>query len=76
MFPPPPTLSNPVRCSSLFQLHFPVNTVNGFRSACIAGLVASFPGSSAPEREIELLHTEIHIRVLGEPGNKATGLDL
>ena len=33
-------------------------------------LLASFPGSSAPECKIELVHV-IHIHVLGEPGNEA-----
>ena len=34
-------------------------------------ILASFPGSSAPERDIEVVHACI-IRVPGEPGNEAT----
>ena len=33
--------------------------------------LASFPGSSAPEREIEVVHA-CTIRVPGEPGNEAS----
>ena len=33
--------------------------------------VASFPGSSAPERDIEVVHAESIFRVPGEPGNEA-----
>ena len=72
MFPPPLALS---KSCTLFQLHFPVNMVNGFRSACIAGLVASFPGSSTPEYEIELLHAERYIFVFwGSLGTRLLAL--
>ena len=37
-----------------------------------SGGLASFPGSHAPEREIEVVHA-IYIRVPGEPGNEASG---
>ena len=36
-------------------------------AACAYVYVASFPGSHAPEREIEV----VYIRVPGEPGNEA-----
>ena len=38
--------------------------------------LASFPGSHAQEREIEVVQAWIYIRVPGEPGNEATLLPL
>ena len=38
------------------------------------GLVASFPGSSASEREIEFIRARVHFARSGEPGNEARGL--
>ena len=38
-----------------------------------SAILSSFPGSSALEREIELVHTE-YISRSGEPGNEATAI--
>ena len=40
-------------------------------------MLASFPGSSAPEREIELIRAEstrVYISCSGEPGNEASNM--